>query len=169
MNRHILPIFLYTYRRRNIGGNRLGKKLERNKEENILLTGVIDRYALKKESIGGKSIRIRLSNVEIIYQDGQFKTLENVWVNVGKTLAKMNIPEDSVLQLNGYITERLEGHVWFDHQEETLVDGRKSTFTVKQISNVQVLAHGDGLGFKDFYQRVKVNDLISSKYNDLAI
>ena len=149
-------------------GNIIRKNLKKLKDEKVMLTGTVERYGLKKEYIGGKSITLCLTDVQVRNKDGEVETIDHAWIKVGKTLAQKNIPTGSVLQMNCHVKEYFKGYVGFDREIGDLVDHRTLDYGIQRASKIEILHYGQGKFFKDFYHEVRQKDFISNKYEELA-
>lgn len=150
-------------------GESMRKNLKKLKDEKVLLTGTVERYGLKKEYMGGKTITLCLKNIEVIGHDGEIEVLDHAWIKVGKTLAEKNIPEGSVLKMNAHVKEYLKGYVGFDHEIGDLIDQRTLDYGIQRASKIEILHYGQGKRFNDFYHQAKKQDFISNKYDGLVI
>lgn len=144
------------------------KNLTKMLNKKVHVTGTLERYGLKKEYVGGKSITILLTGVEVIDENGEMEQVDYAWLSVGKTLAEMDIPQYSVISMNCQVKEYLRGHVGFDRELGVWMDNREIEIGIQRASKIQIVKPGMGMTFTAFYKKVKQNDFISNKYEKIS-
>ena len=132
------------------------KELIKHKDKKLFIIGTIERYGLKKQYIGGETPTMLLKNVKI-----EEEIIDHLWINVGKTLSKLNIREGSIISFEAWIKGYYKGYIENLNFNET----KQYDLGINRLSKINILNINDqGMDFKEFWQNKKQTHFLSQKY-----
>ena len=142
------------------------KELIKHQDKKLFIIGTIERYGLKKQYIGGETPTMLLKNVKI-----EEEIIDHLWINVGKTLSKLNIREGSIISFEAWIKGYYKGYIEnlnFNEtaqSEQALLVRKQYDLGINRLSKINILNINDqGMDFKEFWQNKKQTHFLSQKY-----
>lgn len=142
------------------------KELKTFLDQKVQLTGTLDRYGMKSEYIGGNTVTILMKDITLTNQNGHTIRLDHAWLKAGKTLAKLNAPAGSMLNMNAHVKEYVKGYVGRDREIGVYTDNRTVDYGIQRASAIKVKSSGKGQTFSQ-YLRAQMNSghFMSNKYD----
>ncbi len=87
--------------------------------------------------------------------------IDHLWINVGKTLSKLNIKERSEISFEAWIKGYYKGDIGNLSFNET----KQYDLGINRLSKINILnINNQGIDFKEFWQNKKQTHFLSQKY-----
>lgn len=134
------------------------KELKPFLDKKLTFNGVVERYGLKSQYVGGNTPTMLLKDVEL--NNGENKiVIEHLWVNVGKTIYQKNIKEGSVISFNGWVKPYKKGYI----NPRESKHFKSSDIGVNRISAIKIVKEGNGKSFSNFWTTLPTTKFLSNK------
>ena len=134
------------------------KELKPFLDKKLTFIGVIERYGLKSQYIGGDTPTMLLKDVELNNSENKL-TIEHLWINVGKTIYQKNIKENSIISFSGWVKSYKKGYI----NPREFQYSKSSDIGVNRISAIKVIKDGNGKSFNTFWTTLPSDKFLSNK------